>query len=78
MSGVAAALTAGRVLARPHVIGEVAPGQLRQRATILSALAALPQAAPTTDAAVLAFVERHGLAGRGIGRVDAHLPAAGA
>ncbi len=73
---VAAALMAGRVLAHPHVIGELALGHLRRRAAILSALADLPQAIPATDAEVLAFVERHGLTGRGIGWVDAHLLAA--
>jgi hypothetical protein len=78
MSGVAAALTAGRVLARPHVIGEAALGHPRQRVTILPALAGLPRTAPATDAELLAFVGCHGLAGRGIGWVDAHLPAAGA
>jgi predicted nucleic acid-binding protein len=73
---VVAALNAGQVLAHPHVIGELALGHLRQRATILSALADLPQAKPATDAEVLGFVARHGLAGRGMGWVDAHLLAA--
>lgn len=54
----------------------MALGHLRQRATILAALAGLPRATPATDTEVLVFVERHGLAGRGIGWVDAHLLAA--
>jgi predicted nucleic acid-binding protein len=73
---VASLLSAGQILAHPHVIGELALGHLRQRATILSALADLPQARPATDAEVMFFIERHGLAGRGIGWVDAHLLAA--
>ncbi|MBS7791554.1 type II toxin-antitoxin system VapC family toxin [Roseococcus sp. SDR] len=73
---VAALLAEGRVLAHPHVIGELALGHLRQRATILSALSGLPKAMPATDAEVLGFVDRSGLAGRGIGWVDAHLLAA--
>ncbi len=73
---VATLLAEREVLAHPHVIGELALGHLRQRAVILAALADLPQAITATDAEVLWFVERHGLAGRGIGWVDAHLLAA--
>ena len=73
---VTALLAERQVLVHPHVIGELALGHLRQRAVILSALADLPKSLPATDAEVLAFVERHGLAGRGIGWVDAHLLAA--
>jgi predicted nucleic acid-binding protein len=73
---VVALLGERQVLVHAHVIGELALGHLRQRAVILSALADLPKALPATDAEVLAFVERHGLAGRGIGWVDAHLLAA--
>jgi hypothetical protein len=74
--GVAALLEAGRVLAHPFVIGELALGHLRQRQTILSALQDLPSADTATDAEVLLFIERQGLAGLGIGYVDAHLLAA--
>jgi predicted nucleic acid-binding protein len=73
---LAALLESGRVLAHPFVIGELALGQLRQRQAILPALQDLPQAKAATDAEVLLFIERHGLAGRGIGCVDAHLLAA--
>lgn len=73
---LAALLVKGQVLAHPHVIGELALGHLRQRDIILSALANLPKATPATDAEVLLFAERHSLAGRGIGWVDAHLLAA--
>lgn len=64
------------MLAHPFVIGELALGQLRQRAAILDALAALPPAAAATDAEVLALIQRLALAGSGIGLVDAHLLAA--
>lgn len=66
-------LDAGRVLAHPFVIGELALGNLRQRRTILACLQDLPQASAATDQEVLHFIERHALAGLGIGYVDAHL-----
>lgn len=69
-------LDAGQVLGHPFVTGELALGHLRQRAAILTALADLPQAVAATDAEVLGFIDRHALAGQGIGYVDAHLLAA--
>lgn len=66
-------LEAGTILAHPFVIGELALGNLRQRALILDALRDLPQAIVATDDEVMNFIERHSLAGRGIGYVDAHL-----
>lgn len=73
---LAARLDAGQVLAHPFVIGEIALGQLRQRATVLDALRGLPPSTVATDAEVLQFVERQALFGQGIGYVDAHLLAA--
>ena len=69
-------LDAGQVLAHSFVTGELALGHLRQRATILTALADLPQAVVATDTEVLAFIERHAPFGRGVGYVDVHLLAA--
>jgi predicted nucleic acid-binding protein len=71
-----ALLEAGRVLAHPFVIGELALGRLNPRNTILAALADLPQARVATDREVLEFIELHALAGLGIGYVDVHLLAA--
>lgn len=73
---LAALLEAGRVLAHPFVIGEIALGNLRQRETVLNALTDLPQASVATDAEVLHFIDQHALFGRGVGYVDAHLLAA--
>jgi predicted nucleic acid-binding protein len=70
---LAALLEAGRVLTHPFVIGEIALGNMRQRAAVLSALSDLPTAIVAADAEVLAFIDRHALFGRGIGYVDAHL-----
>lgn len=68
-----AMLERGGVLAHPFVIGELALGTLRQRDVILSALHDLPKATVADDAEVMGFIARHGLGGRGIGYVDAHL-----
>lgn len=66
-------LALGDVLCHPFVIGELACGHLRQRAVFLAQLRALPLAAVTTHEETLAFVERHALAGHGIGWADVHL-----
>ena len=73
---LAALLDAGMVVAHPFVIGELALGSLRQREIVLKALADLPHASVATDAEVLHFIDQHGLSGRGIGYIDAHLLAA--
>lgn len=73
---VASILHSGLVLAHPFVVGELACGQLKSRAEILGLLAALPQAKVAQEQEVLLFIERHGLMGRGIGYIDAHLLAA--
>lgn len=74
--GLAARLEAGEVLSHPFVIGEIAMGNLRDRAGLLAALRNLPAAEVATDAEVLAFIDREALHGLGIGYVDAHLLAA--
>ncbi len=71
-----ALLEAGSVLTHPFVSGELALGNLRSRATILSALADLPQSIVADDHEVLGLIETAGLYGRGNGYVDAHLMAA--
>lgn len=66
-------LQAGQVLAHPFVIGEIALGHLKQRQTVLADLANLPRAAVARDDEVLHFIDRNGLAGTGLGYIDAHL-----
>ena len=66
-------LALGLVLCHPFVVGELACGHLRQRTLFLGQLQALPMARPATHDEALAFVERHALAGRGIGWADVHL-----
>lgn len=71
--GLASRLAAGEVLAHPFVIGELAMGNLGQRAANLQFLNELPTAVPASHAEVMRLVERHRLFGLGIGFVDAHL-----
>ena len=74
--GLSTLLNSGQVLMHPFVLGELACGNLRQRAEVLSLLKDLPQASVAHDGEVLFFIERHELMGHGIGYVDAHLMAA--
>lgn len=68
------AYLAGRqVVMHPYVIGELALGNLRDRADTLAAFANLPCATLAFDTEVMDFIERHVLFGTGIGYVDAHL-----
>ncbi|WP_174873200.1 hypothetical protein [Enterovirga aerilata] len=53
-------------------MGELALGNLRDR-KVLRAFERLPRANIAFHAEVLDFIDRHGLAGSGIGYVDAHL-----
>jgi predicted nucleic acid-binding protein len=73
---LAAALEAGEVLVHPFVIGEIACGNVGNRAEILHLLGSMPQAPTATNSEALGFIERHSLMGRGIGYVDVHLLAA--
>src|SRR3990172_3934490 len=66
-------LNTGQVLVHPFIVGELACGNLSNREAILSLLQDMPAVPIATDEEVLFFIERHGLMGRGIGYVDAHL-----
>lgn len=63
----------GLVLIHPFVVGELALGRMRRRPEVLGLLGELPRAEAAQHGEVLAFVERNGLAGSGIGWVDVHL-----
>jgi predicted nucleic acid-binding protein len=75
---LARALAVGAVLAHPFVIGEIACGLLPRRAETLALLAALPATPVAGHEEALGFIERHRLAGRGVGYVDIHLLASSA
>ncbi|MEO8348817.1 MAG: PIN domain-containing protein [Acidobacteriota bacterium] len=68
-----ALLRDGLVLVHPFVLGELSLGRLRKRAEILGLLAEMPPAETAGHDEVLEFVDRHGLAGSGVGWVDVHL-----
>ena len=68
-------LSEGLVLLHPFVFGELACGNLKHRAAILSDLDALPQSRLASDAEVLQLIEDRRLWGRGLGWIDAHLVA---
>lgn len=63
----------GQVLAHPHVVGELALGNLKDRNLVLDALKDLPQVPVARDDEVLRFIEVNALFGMGIGYIDAHL-----
>ena len=70
------ALGEGEVVIRSFVIGELACGNMRNRAEVMSLLSDLPSCTEATNDEVLQLIQRHQLMGRGIGFVDAHLLAA--
>ena len=63
----------GEVILHPFIVGEVALGHLKKRDDTVSLLGELPALAMADHADALEFVGDHGLAGTGIGWVDAHL-----
>ena len=70
---LAALLREGQIAGHPFVTGEIALEHLKRRAEILALLADLPQVPVAEHEEVLRFVERHELAGSGLGWVDVHL-----
>ncbi len=71
-----ALLNRGAVLCHPLVIGELAMGNLKNRAALLADLSHLPRAVAATDEEALGFLEHNRLYGLGIGYADVHLLAA--
>lgn len=69
-------LERGDVLGHPWIVGELALGNLQRRKDTLHLIGQLPQASVATTAEILEFIERHELAGVGVGYVDAQLLAA--
>jgi len=66
-------LNDGGVLCHPLIVGELACGNLKDRAVILSFLQLLPMGIEAEHEEVLSFIENNRLMGKGIGYVDAHL-----
>jgi predicted nucleic acid-binding protein len=63
----------GLVLVHPFVFGELALGRLKRRSEILCLLGEMPRPKAASHEEVLEFVDRHELAGSGIGWIDVHL-----
>ncbi|HAJ26916.1 MAG TPA: VapC toxin family PIN domain ribonuclease [Syntrophus sp. (in: bacteria)] len=66
-------LNDGRVLCHPLIVGELACGNLKDRAVILSYLQLLPMSIEAEPDEVLSFIENNHLMGKGMGYVDVHL-----
>jgi predicted nucleic acid-binding protein len=66
-------LSEGLVLMHPFVFGELACGNLRDRAVILGNLHVLPTARLASNAEVLQRIDTRRLSGRGLGWIDAHI-----
>jgi predicted nucleic acid-binding protein len=66
-------LNDGRVLCHPLIVGELACGNLKDRAVVLSFLQLLPMSIEAEHEEVLSFIESHRLMGKGMGYVDVHL-----
>lgn len=64
------------VLSHPWVVGEVVLGGVSPESPVAELMPRLPGAAVATDEEVLTLIGREGLAGTGIGYVDAQLLAA--
>ena len=71
--GLGALLNDGDVVCHPFIIGELACGNLRNRAEIISLLQELPMALQADDEEAIQFIEDRKLMGKGIGYVDVHL-----
>jgi predicted nucleic acid-binding protein len=65
-----------QIATHPSVIGELALGVLTPRHEIIMLLKALPRVTVADGDEVLQLIDRHDLAGTGIGYVDAQLLAA--
>ncbi|HOF06120.1 MAG TPA: type II toxin-antitoxin system VapC family toxin [Syntrophales bacterium] len=68
-------LNNGSVLCHPLIVGELACGNLKDRAVIISFLKLLPISIEAEHEEVLSFIENNRLMGKGIGYVDAQLVA---
>lgn len=66
-------LSKAQVLTHPYVVGELACGSLQNRDELLGLLDRLPCVICASDTEVRMLIEKHGLMGRGIGFIDAHL-----
>ena len=70
---LASALQSCEVLCHPHVVGELACGNLRARDKVITLLQALPASPVVSDKESLCFIHNYSLMSRGIGYIDVQL-----
>jgi len=63
----------GHVTCHPFIVGELACGNLKNRAKILALLQVLPMATVAEHGEVMRFIEGNRLRGKGLGFIDLHL-----
>jgi hypothetical protein len=73
IGGLEALLNEGEVICHPFIVGELACGNLKNRAEILSLLQTLPMAIHAEREEVIHFIEHYSLMGKGLGFIDMHL-----
>jgi predicted nucleic acid-binding protein len=66
-------LSDGLILMHPFVSGELACGDMNDRAALLTDLHALPAAIPASNEEVFQMLDNHRLRGQGLGWIDMHL-----
>lgn len=71
--GLTMLLSEGQAVCHPFVVGELACGNLKQRAEVLGLLNTLRPARLAEHEEVLHFIDLHRLMGRGLGYIDLHL-----
>ena len=70
---LASALQSCEVLCHPHVVGELACGNLQARDKVITLLQALPVSPVVSDKESLCFIDNYSLMARGIGYIDVQL-----
>jgi hypothetical protein len=71
--GLEKLLNSGHVISHLFIIGELACGNLKNRAEILPFLYTLPMAIHAEHEEVMNFIGNHLLMGKGLGYIDMHL-----
>lgn len=66
-------LNKGDVFCHPFIIGEIACGNVQNRAEIISLLHSLPQSLTVDHEELLVFIEKNDMMGQGIGYNDVSL-----
>jgi hypothetical protein len=71
--GLERLLNNAEVICHPFIVGELACGNLKNRAEILFLLQDLPMATQAEHKEVMQVIDNHHLMGKGLGYIDIHL-----